>query len=79
MDVFFMSKKEVNDEGNFKVMMNEDKCSACIYSKKDGKVYMLGFGDDIAELNDYVVGLNEVVDLLNDYENQLSKKRWGFL
>lgn len=56
-------------EKQYKVMMNERNKSACIFDTKNEKVYMLAFFEQIGEMNDYIVNLQEVVDLLNgDYE-----------
>jgi len=52
-------------EKQYKVMMNEQNKSACIFDTKNEKVYMLAFFEQIAEMNDYIINLQEVVDLLN--------------
>lgn len=50
---------------NYKVMHNQRNKSACILDTKNEKVYMLAFFEQVAEMNDYIVNLQEVVDLLN--------------
>lgn len=52
-------------EKKYKVMVNERNKSACILDTKNEKVYMLAFFEQVAEMNDYIVNLQEVVDLLN--------------
>jgi len=52
-------------EKQYKVMMYEQNKSACIFDTKNEKVYMLAFFEQIAEMNDYIINLQEVVDLLN--------------
>ena len=52
-------------EKQYKVMVNERNKSACILNTTNEKVYMLAFFEQIGEMNDYIVNLQEVVDLLN--------------
>lgn len=52
-------------EKQYKVMMNERNKSACILDTKNEKVYMLAFFEQIGEMNNYIINLQEVVDLLN--------------
>lgn len=52
-------------EKQYKVMVNERNKSACILNTTNEKVYMLAFFEQIAEMNDYIINLQEVVDLLN--------------
>lgn len=52
-------------EKQYKVMVNERNKSACILNTTNEKVYMLAFFEQIGEMNDYIINLQEVVDLLN--------------
>ena len=55
-------------EKQYKVMVNERNKSACILNTTNEKVYMLAFFEQIGEMNDYIINLQEVVDLLNGDE-----------
>ena len=52
-------------EKRFKVMVNEQNKSACILNTKTEQVYMLALLENDGEMNNYIINLQEVVDLLN--------------
>lgn len=55
----------MTENKRFKVMVNEQNKSACILNTKTEQVYMLAFLENEGEMNNYVINLQEVVDLLN--------------
>lgn len=55
----------MTENKRFKVMVNERNKSACILNTKTEQLYMLAFLENDGEMNNYIVNLQEVVDLLN--------------